>query len=61
MESLLAGEMVEHFAWDHWGKVRLEGDTFKEEVWQWNAPVETIEAASLEALVGLVNGKYGSA
>jgi hypothetical protein len=51
---------VAHAAWDHWGKIHLLNEgVYEEEVWRYNAPVEKLQASSLEELVSLVNDEYG--
>lgn len=59
-DALLAGETVPHYADNHWGKVSLIDGVFHEEVWRLGRPIDYITADSLEALIGLVNGKYGA-
>ena len=61
VEELLAqGGWVPHAAMDHWGKVRRDEDgVYREEVWRYNVPVETMEAPTLSALMVVVNEKYG--
>ena len=55
------GIIGQHSAWDFCGYVHYgEDGLWHEEVWIRNVPVKTISAPDLEALMGLVNGEFGS-
>ena len=50
----------QHAAWDFCGYVWLKNKLWREEVWIYGAPVETMSNESLEYLISNVNDKYGS-
>lgn len=58
-EVLRSGKVINHPAWDHFGKMYFEGGVFKEQVWQYGSIQEVCEADTVEGLFSLVNGKYG--
>lgn len=48
-----------HPAWNFLGYVWYEDGKFQEQIWQYNSPVEEIEADTLEELMKIANDKYG--
>ncbi len=55
------GVVAQHSAWNFCGYVHYgDDDLWHEEVWIRGAPVKTVSAPDLEALMGLVNGEFGS-
>ena len=49
-----------HAGWNFNGKVWFEDGLFREEVWIYHRPRETISAKSLRELMDAVNERYGS-
>jgi len=50
---------AQHAAWNFCGYVWFNGQQWKEEVWQWNSPVEILVADTIKNLIDSVNAQYG--
>ena len=60
LDDLLDGLPVPHYAYNHWGEVTFRDGQFHERVMVYGHTVDNISADSLEALIGIVNAKWGA-
>lgn len=59
-DALRRGDTYTHYAgWNFNGRVWFADDTFRCQVWQWQVPVATFSADTLDKLMHAVSSEYG--